>query len=65
LRNLHSRKAIISAPVFTSYNRANLNYLLSELAIPDAINNMLIQGEKVNAVESNKTWLDVVYPGIS
>lgn len=33
-----------------------------ELDIPDALNNWLIKGKPITAVETDGTWLDVVYP---
>ena len=32
------------------------------LDIPDVLNNMLAQGRQINALETEGTWLDVVYP---
>jgi len=32
------------------------------LDIPDALNNMLAEGYTINALETDGTWLDVVYP---
>ena len=32
------------------------------LDIPDALNNMIAEGHTVNALETDGTWLDVVYP---
>jgi glucose-1-phosphate thymidylyltransferase len=34
----------------------------SVLDIPDALNNMLAAGRTINALETEGTWLDVVYP---
>jgi glucose-1-phosphate thymidylyltransferase len=36
--------------------------LRSELALPEAINQMLARGESMNIVETDQTWLDIVYP---
>lgn len=34
----------------------------SVLDIPDALNNMIAKGHTINALETDGTWLDVVYP---
>jgi UDP-N-acetylglucosamine diphosphorylase / glucose-1-phosphate thymidylyltransferase / UDP-N-acetylgalactosamine diphosphorylase / glucosamine-1-phosphate N-acetyltransferase / galactosamine-1-phosphate N-acetyltransferase len=38
------------------------SFIGAELDIPDVLNNMLAQGESINAQETDGTWLDVVYP---
>jgi len=43
-------------------NRQVFRYLRSELALPEAINQMLARGENMNVVETEQTWLDIVYP---
>ncbi len=51
----------INAGIY-SFNKEIFNYIESELNLPDAINNMLTHGKPINVVETDKTWLDVVYP---
>jgi len=43
-------------------NRQFFRYLSAELALPEAINQMLARGETMNVVETDQTWLDIVYP---
>ena len=38
------------------------NFVKAELDIPNVLNNMLAKGYPINAMETNGTWLDVVYP---
>jgi len=38
------------------------SFIEAQLDIPDALNNMLAQGEPISAQETDGTWLDVVYP---
>jgi UDP-N-acetylglucosamine diphosphorylase/glucosamine-1-phosphate N-acetyltransferase len=38
------------------------NFTDSVLDIPDVLNNMIAGGHTINAVETDGTWLDVVYP---
>jgi len=38
------------------------SFIEAQLDIPDALNNMLAQGEPISAQEAVGTWLDVVYP---
>ena len=38
------------------------NLVKAELDIPTVLNNMLAKGYPINAMETNGTWLDVVYP---
>jgi len=38
------------------------SFIEAQLDIPDALNNMLAQGEPISAQEADGTWLDVVYP---
>jgi UDP-N-acetylglucosamine diphosphorylase/glucosamine-1-phosphate N-acetyltransferase len=51
----------VNAGVY-SFDTEFMDYVESELDIPDAINNMLAQGKSMNVVETGKTWLDIVYP---
>ncbi len=38
------------------------SFIEAQLDIPDVLNNMLAQGEPINAQETDGTWLDIVYP---
>ncbi|MFC2056534.1 bifunctional sugar-1-phosphate nucleotidylyltransferase/acetyltransferase [Chloroflexota bacterium] len=42
--------------------REVFNFIDVELGIPDVINNMVAQGYAISALETDDTWLDVVYP---
>jgi UDP-N-acetylglucosamine diphosphorylase / glucose-1-phosphate thymidylyltransferase / UDP-N-acetylgalactosamine diphosphorylase / glucosamine-1-phosphate N-acetyltransferase / galactosamine-1-phosphate N-acetyltransferase len=52
---------IINAGIY-AFNDVVFNYMESELNIPDAINNMIANGESIKALETNQMWLDTVYP---
>ena len=45
-----------------AFTREIFNFTESVLDIPDALNNMIAEGHTINALETNGTWLDVVYP---
>jgi UDP-N-acetylglucosamine diphosphorylase / glucose-1-phosphate thymidylyltransferase / UDP-N-acetylgalactosamine diphosphorylase / glucosamine-1-phosphate N-acetyltransferase / galactosamine-1-phosphate N-acetyltransferase len=51
----------ISTGIYT-FKREAFTFLEHELNIPDAINEMLLQGESIDVLETSKTWLDIVYP---
>jgi UDP-N-acetylglucosamine diphosphorylase / glucose-1-phosphate thymidylyltransferase / UDP-N-acetylgalactosamine diphosphorylase / glucosamine-1-phosphate N-acetyltransferase / galactosamine-1-phosphate N-acetyltransferase len=51
----------VSAGIY-ALNSESFAYLESELNMPDVINKMLLYQEPVKLVETDKTWLDVVYP---
>jgi len=38
------------------------SFIEAQLDIPDVLNNMLAQGEPINAQKTEGTWLDIVYP---
>ncbi len=38
------------------------SFIEDQLDIPDVLNNMLAQGEPITAVETDGTWLDIIYP---
>jgi glucose-1-phosphate thymidylyltransferase len=44
------------------FNREIFDFIDVELNIPDVLNTMLAQDHTINALETNHTWLDVVYP---
>ncbi len=43
-------------------NRRIFGHIGDELDIPDVINNMIAEGNYLNAHETEGTWLDIVYP---
>jgi UDP-N-acetylglucosamine diphosphorylase / glucose-1-phosphate thymidylyltransferase / UDP-N-acetylgalactosamine diphosphorylase / glucosamine-1-phosphate N-acetyltransferase / galactosamine-1-phosphate N-acetyltransferase len=53
--------SLVSTGIY-SFDRGIFDYLEAELDLPNAINRMLQKGQVINLVETDKTWLDVVYP---
>ncbi len=45
-----------------AFTRDIFKYTESVLDIPDALNNMILEGHPIKALETGDTWLDVVYP---
>jgi len=45
-----------------AFTREIFNFTESVLDIPDVLNNMIAEGHTISALETNGTWLDVVYP---
>jgi UDP-N-acetylglucosamine diphosphorylase/glucosamine-1-phosphate N-acetyltransferase len=45
-----------------AFTRDIFKFAESVLDIPDALNNMIAEGYTINAMETDGTWLDVVYP---
>jgi len=45
-----------------AFTKEIFRFTESVLDIPDALNNMIAEGHTINALETNGTWLDVVYP---
>jgi UDP-N-acetylglucosamine diphosphorylase/glucosamine-1-phosphate N-acetyltransferase len=45
-----------------AFTRNIFKFTEAVLDIPDALNNMLAEGYTINALETDGTWLDVVYP---
>ncbi len=45
-----------------AFQKKLLRYFESDLSIPSAINNILAHGVSINIMETDSTWLDVVYP---
>ncbi|MEE8418579.1 MAG: sugar phosphate nucleotidyltransferase, partial [Dehalococcoidales bacterium] len=56
-----SESDVINTGIY-SFTDSVYDYMDAELGIPDAINNMIIEGRTVSARETEGTWLDVVYP---
>ncbi len=45
-----------------AFNKEIFSFIKPELGIPDALNNMIVQGKRICAYETEGTWLDIVYP---
>lgn len=45
-----------------AFSREIFDLLESKLDIPDVLNEMLNQGKVISAIETNRPWLDIVYP---
>jgi len=56
-----AKSNIINTGIY-AFTKEILSFIEPELDIPDALNNMLAQGYPVTAVETDGTWLDVIYP---
>jgi glucose-1-phosphate thymidylyltransferase len=52
---------LINAGIY-AFDNSIYDYIELELNIPDALNNMLKNGVEIKAIETDKIWLDVVYP---
>jgi UDP-N-acetylglucosamine diphosphorylase / glucose-1-phosphate thymidylyltransferase / UDP-N-acetylgalactosamine diphosphorylase / glucosamine-1-phosphate N-acetyltransferase / galactosamine-1-phosphate N-acetyltransferase len=52
---------IINTGIY-AFNKSIFDFMGSKLDIPDVLNDLLRLGETINAVETNRTWLDIVYP---
>jgi UDP-N-acetylglucosamine diphosphorylase / glucose-1-phosphate thymidylyltransferase / UDP-N-acetylgalactosamine diphosphorylase / glucosamine-1-phosphate N-acetyltransferase / galactosamine-1-phosphate N-acetyltransferase len=57
----HPESNYINTGIY-AFNKQLFRYLRSELGLPEAINQMLARGENMNVVETDQTWLDIVYP---
>ncbi len=45
-----------------AFSKEILNFIEPELGIPDVLNKMIARGHTIQAVETEGTWLDVIYP---
>jgi len=45
-----------------AFSKQIFDFIEPELDIPDVLNNMIAQGKRLRAQETDGTWLDVVYP---
>jgi UDP-N-acetylglucosamine diphosphorylase / glucose-1-phosphate thymidylyltransferase / UDP-N-acetylgalactosamine diphosphorylase / glucosamine-1-phosphate N-acetyltransferase / galactosamine-1-phosphate N-acetyltransferase len=52
---------IINGGIY-SFSSEIFSYIGSLLGIPEVLNNMIEQGKSISALDSQSTWLDVVYP---
>jgi UDP-N-acetylglucosamine diphosphorylase/glucosamine-1-phosphate N-acetyltransferase len=57
----HPESNIINTGIYT-FTKGIFGYIGQELGIPDVLNTMLQRGEEILALDSQGTWLDVVYP---
>ena len=55
------REAMVNTGIY-AFNDKIFNLIEGEQTIPMALNKMLAGGEKLNAVETGGTWLDITYP---
>ncbi len=58
---VYSEPGYINTGIY-ALNRQFFSYLGSDLALTDAINKMVARGAVMNMVETDQTWLDIVYP---
>lgn len=52
---------VVNTGIF-AFTREIFKFTESVLDIPDALNNMIAEGHTISALETDGTWLDVVYP---
>ena len=52
---------MVNTGIYT-FNKQVFDFMESVLDIPDVLNNMIAEGYNINALETDGTWLDVVYP---
>jgi len=57
----HPESNLINTGIY-SFTREIFNFMNSKLDIPDILNEMIEKGFAFRAVETEATWLDVVYP---
>ncbi|MBI2831084.1 MAG: NTP transferase domain-containing protein [Chloroflexi bacterium] len=56
-----AQSSLINTGIY-AFTREIFSYIDPELGIPDALNNMIAQGIRLQTCETENTWLDVVYP---
>jgi len=56
-----ARSNVVSTGIYAFTNEI-FNFIEPELDLPSALNNMIAQGYRINARETDGTWLDVIYP---
>jgi len=56
-----ARSNIVSTGIY-AFTTEIFSFIEAELDLPDALNNMIAQGYPINALETDGTWLDVIYP---
>jgi UDP-N-acetylglucosamine diphosphorylase / glucose-1-phosphate thymidylyltransferase / UDP-N-acetylgalactosamine diphosphorylase / glucosamine-1-phosphate N-acetyltransferase / galactosamine-1-phosphate N-acetyltransferase len=58
---IQAKSDFISTGIYL-FSRNQLHYLQSELTIPEAINSMLAEDVAITVLETQKNWLNVIYP---
>jgi len=56
-----ARSNVVSLGIY-AFTKQIFDFIEPELDIPDVLNNMIAQGKRLSAQETDGTWLDVVYP---
>jgi len=56
-----AKSNIVSTGIY-AFTSDIFNFIDQELDIPAVLNNMIARGHSINAMETDGTWLDVVYP---
>jgi len=56
-----ARSNVVNTGIY-AFTTEVFDFIEAQLDIPDALNSMLAQGKLISAQETNRTWLDVVYP---
>jgi UDP-N-acetylglucosamine diphosphorylase / glucose-1-phosphate thymidylyltransferase / UDP-N-acetylgalactosamine diphosphorylase / glucosamine-1-phosphate N-acetyltransferase / galactosamine-1-phosphate N-acetyltransferase len=58
---VHSESNVINAGIY-SFTSEIFDFIGSNLGIPDILNDMVRRDKKISVLESQSTWLDIVYP---
>ncbi len=56
-----ARSNMVSTGIY-AFTREIFNFIEPELDTPNALNKMIAEGYTINAMETDGTWLDVIYP---
>jgi len=56
-----AKSNIVSTGIY-AFTTEIFSFVEPELDIPDVINNMIAQGYSIKAIETDSTWLDMIYP---
>lgn len=60
-RHQETHSSLINAGIY-AFNRNIFSFIDPELGIPGALNNLIAEGNRLRAYETDNLWLDVVYP---
>jgi len=52
---------LVSTGIY-SFSRAIFDFVEPQLDLPDVVNRMISQGQKIKALETEGAWLDAIYP---
>ena len=52
---------LVSTGIY-AFSQAVFDFIKPQLDLPDVVNMMISQGQKIQAVETGGTWLDAIYP---